>query len=56
MQCPKCNESISSADISTVEAAHDPQSLDIIITCPNDDCGVRFNTFVSISEMMELWD
>lgn len=48
--CIKCNGSLS---VKVESAAHDPQSLDIVVVCEGD-CGRALNTFVELESMMEL--
>lgn len=48
--CIKCGGTLSA---KVEAAAHDPQSLDIVVVCEGD-CGRALNTFVELESMMEL--
>lgn len=46
MKCPECNAEVS---INAEEAAHDPNMIDVVVTC--DDCDWKGYTFISQSDL-----
>ncbi|HET8688489.1 MAG TPA: hypothetical protein VFM18_17900 [Methanosarcina sp.] len=54
MSCPACGIELEDFEweISAEIAAHDPNLIDVIATCP--ECGAKFNDFVDIREMVKL--
>jgi len=48
-KCPRC-EHTATLELKADAAAHDPQQLDLIVSC--HFCNVTFNQFVSINQMV----
>lgn len=49
--CPSC-ETEDSMAMEVQQAAHNPQLIDIVVTCCI--CGTRFNEFVDVNNMEVL--
>lgn len=52
MKCKKCHEDLDNEEVLAEVAAHDPELMDIRLTCP--ECGAMHNAFVSFEQSFQV--
>lgn len=55
MKCKECGDELfADTDLNVTVAAHDDTLFEMILGC--DECGARFNNFVSIDDFVKMED